>query len=149
MSTKGTKFAEAAIDRLKAEGYNIVYECAQRLPNEQIFAKMRDLDIIIDQLIKGWYAMTAMEAMASGKVCICYLRDDLNDTYVKIGCLEKGEIPLISDLQIIFMKFLRRQLRIVPDGMKQEKVKRICCEETFIGCDWDFFQKISGDIGIR
>ena len=40
--------------------------------------------------------MFAMEAMAAGKPTICYLRQDLVDLYVKTGCVEKGEIPLIN-----------------------------------------------------
>ena len=53
-------------------------------------------DIVFDQLIIGWYAMTALEAMSFGKPVICYLRDDLLDLYESEELIEKDEIPIIN-----------------------------------------------------
>ena len=96
MSIKGTKFIEAAVEKLKSEGYDIEYFRMQKMSNEKVIEKIKEADIVIDQLVMGWYAMFAIEAMACAKPCICYLRDDLIDTFVKLGYLKEGEIPLIN-----------------------------------------------------
>ena len=96
MNIKGTKFIEAAIKRLKEEGYKIDYQRMQRLPNEKVLQAIQEADLVIDQLIMGWYAMFAMEAMASGKPCVCYIREDLIDSFARIGCLNRNDIPFIS-----------------------------------------------------
>ena len=96
MSIKGTNFIEAAISRLKKEGYEIEYQRIQHMPNEKVLQAIQEADIVIDQLIMGWYAMFAMEAMASGKPCVCHIREDLVDTFAKIGCLNREDVPFIN-----------------------------------------------------
>ena len=39
----------------------------EKIPNEKLKEKISNCDILLDQLIVGWYAMTAIEAMAFGK----------------------------------------------------------------------------------
>jgi glycosyltransferase involved in cell wall biosynthesis len=48
------------------------------MPNAEALAHYRHADIVIDQLLVGWYGVLAMEAMALGKTVICYIRSDLS-----------------------------------------------------------------------
>ena len=57
---------------------------------------MAGVDIIADQLVIGWYAMFAPEAMALEKPVLCYLRPDLLEFYIAAHLLEPGEIPIIN-----------------------------------------------------
>ena len=51
----------------------------------------------VGQLVIGWYAMFALEAMCMQKPVICYLRQDLIDLYISSGNLEsESEIPIIN-----------------------------------------------------
>ena len=56
---------------------------------------MSKADIVADQLIIGWYAMFAIEAMACGKPVICYLKDDLVQLYEEAELIKEHELPFI------------------------------------------------------
>lgn len=149
LSIKGTSFLEKAIDRLKSEGYNIEYCRIQKMPNEEVIKKVKEADIVVDQLVMGWYAMFAMEAMACGKPCICYLRDDLVGTFVKIGCLEKGEIPLISASTDTIYDVLK-DLVEHPECLEEigKKSREYVVNHHSLDVIGDFFDEINFSIGI-
>lgn len=148
-NTKGTKFVEDAIDKLISEGYCITYRRIQNLPNEEVIKIIKDSDIIIDQLVIGWYAQFSMEAMACGKPCICYLRDDLVDSYVKMGCLKKDEIPLISASTDTIYDVLKELLEHKED---LEKIGRRSREYVVryhsLDAIGSFFAEINSSVGI-
>jgi hypothetical protein len=56
---------------------------------------MKEADLIVDQLVIGWYAMFALEGMSSGKPVVCFIREDLKKLYEYSGVL-KDDLPLIS-----------------------------------------------------
>jgi hypothetical protein len=93
---KGSDLFASAVTELAAEGHPIELVQLQGVPNVEIRAAMESVDIVADQLLIGWYAMFAIEAMAMGKPVLCYLRDDLVDLYETAGLVEPGEIPLIN-----------------------------------------------------
>ncbi len=93
---KGTKFVLNAIRELQEEGYDIDFVLVEKRPNAEVRQIIQTVDLVIDQLIIGWYAMFAIEAMASGKPVVCYLRDDLIDLYTINGLIEPDEIPIIN-----------------------------------------------------
>ena len=53
-------------------------------------------DLVIDQLIIGWYAMFAIEAMSLGKPVVCNLRNDFLEFYQNVGLLELNDCPIIN-----------------------------------------------------
>ena len=93
---KGTKYVVQAIEQLKTEGYNIEFVFVQGVSNKKMIELIQSVDIVVDQLIMGCYAMFAMESMACGKPTICYIRDDLKFLFENTGCIEPNELPLIS-----------------------------------------------------
>lgn len=93
---KGTDYFVRAIDELRSEGLDVELVMLQGVPNDKIKEMMESVDVVADQLVIGWYAMFAIEAMAMGKPVLCYLREDLIDFYVDAGLVERGEIPLIN-----------------------------------------------------
>lgn len=93
---KGTQFFELAVDRLKQMGHEVELVMVQGVPNAELKKMIAGCDIVADQLVIGWYAMFAIEAMALGKPVLCYVRDDLEELYVRAGLLERGELPLIK-----------------------------------------------------
>jgi glycosyltransferase involved in cell wall biosynthesis len=104
-SIKGTQYFIDAIDELRREGIAVELILAERLPNEKIKELIRTVDVIADQLIIGWYAMFALEALAEGKPVLCYLRDDLLRFYIDVGLLRPGEMPIIRcDISTIKQK---------------------------------------------
>lgn len=92
---KGTRFFELAVERLKNMGHEVELVMVQGVPNAELKMMISDCDIVADQLVIGWYAMFAIEAMALGKPVLCYVRDDLEELYIRAGLLERDELPLI------------------------------------------------------
>lgn len=93
---KGSDHFERAVDELRAEGVDVELVLLQGVPNDQIREVMGSVDVVADQLIVGWYAMFALEAMAMGKAVMCYLREDLVGLYESVGLVAPGEIPLVN-----------------------------------------------------
>lgn len=105
---KGTQFFEEAVVKLKEEGIEIELIMVQGIPNTQLRALMESCDVIADQLIIGWYAMFAIEAMALGKPVLCFTRTDLEDLFVQANLLQRGELPLINCTPTTVVEVLRQ-----------------------------------------
>lgn len=96
VTIKGSKHFIKAIDELKAEGYNVELVLVQKIPNSEVLKLIAECDIVADQLIIGWYAMTAIEGMALGKPILCYLHQDLLDLYCEQEVLKEEDISIIN-----------------------------------------------------
>lgn len=88
---KGTSYILKAVDRLKEKGLKFDFRLVEGLSNEDAAAVYARSDIIIDQLKIGWHGVLSTEAMALGKVAMCYIREDLVDS-LKFD----GQLPLIN-----------------------------------------------------
>ena len=93
---KGSSVFINTIRELIEEGYPFELKLLEKVPNSEIKTAIAEADIIADQLVVGWYAMFAIEAMAMGKPVLCYLRKDLEELYIKAGLIKKDEIPIIN-----------------------------------------------------
>ena len=71
---KGTRFLLEAAKRLKNEGVPFDLELIENLPHAEVQQRYRKADLVVDQLLLGWYGGFAVEAMALGKPVITYLR---------------------------------------------------------------------------
>lgn len=77
---KGTQYVEEAISHLKRK-YRFRFLLLHEMTNHQVKEALEQADIVVDQLLLGVHGIFALEAMASGKPVICYIRDDLLDEY--------------------------------------------------------------------
>jgi glycosyltransferase involved in cell wall biosynthesis len=73
---KGTRFILEAVDRLKAEGVRLEFVLVEGLSNAEARRLYERADLLVDQLLIGWYGAVAVEVMALGKPAICYVRDE-------------------------------------------------------------------------
>ncbi len=71
---KGSSFVSAAIDRLKEEGFQVEYLFIHDVPSNQMRFYQAQADIVVEQLIYGWWGSTFVETSALGKPVVCYLR---------------------------------------------------------------------------
>jgi glycosyltransferase involved in cell wall biosynthesis len=76
---KGTRFVIDAIKNLRARGIGIELVLVENLSRTEAIEIYRQADIVIDQLLIGWYGMLAVEAMALNKPTIAYIREDLRE----------------------------------------------------------------------
>lgn len=74
---KGTIYIESAITLLKQEGYNIEFICLKNRPHDEVLQAIAESDLVIDQILLGWYGVFAMEAMTLGKPVCVYIEESL------------------------------------------------------------------------
>jgi glycosyltransferase involved in cell wall biosynthesis len=75
-SAKGTQQIIDAISRLKAEGVSCELVLVENTSNVEAMGIYKRADLIVDQLLAGWYGGFAVEAMALGKPVVCYIREE-------------------------------------------------------------------------
>ena len=92
---KGSPFIIAAIERLRNEGYNVEYMYITDVPSRYMRYYQAQADIVVEQLIYGWWGSTGVETMALGKPVICYLRDDAKRNFFK-HFPEYDALPIIE-----------------------------------------------------
>ena len=71
---KGTEHVLAAADALKAEGLPFELRLIEGMARAEAIAAYSTCDVVIDQLLAGWYGGLGLEAMALGKPVIAHLR---------------------------------------------------------------------------
>jgi glycosyltransferase involved in cell wall biosynthesis len=105
---KGTDHIIRAVEGLRSEGVAIELIIAEGVPNEQMPSLIQAADVVVDQLVIGWYAMLAIESMALGKPVICHIRPEYRDLYIGVGLIEADELPLIDASIFNIRESLRR-----------------------------------------
>ena len=81
---KGTRHVEAAIHALQGEGLKVELKLIDRQPWDTMPEFLSGCDVLIDQLMMGWYGLLAMEGMAESKAVIAHLRSDFTEHL--LGC---------------------------------------------------------------
>jgi len=71
--TKGTRFVEAAIAGLQGRGLPISLQLVEGMSHQQALQAYRQADVLVDQLLTGWYGGLAVECMAMGIPALAYL----------------------------------------------------------------------------
>lgn len=90
---KGTRFVLDAVRRLEAEGIPFKFLLVEGLSHAEAKALYPQADLLVDQLLLGWYGALAVELMALGKPVICYLRED-DLRFLPAGM--RAELPVIN-----------------------------------------------------
>jgi len=90
-SIKGSDTIIAAVERLK-ERFPIEFVQVKGLPHAEAVKLYRRADLVIDQILAGWYGGFAVEAMAMGKPVACYIRDE---DLVHVPASMARDLPLI------------------------------------------------------
>lgn len=90
---KGTRFILDAVERLRQEGVPFEFELIENLPHAVAQRRYAEADLVVDQLLAGWYGGFAVEAMALGKPVVAYLRE--GDLHVLPRDM-RAELPVID-----------------------------------------------------
>ena len=88
---KGTRHLEAAIERLKPEFPRLEYRRIERQPWATMPEFLSQCDILVDQLMMGWYGLLAIEGMCVRRPVVSYLRADFRDRLE--GCPVQSATP--------------------------------------------------------
>lgn len=117
---KGTSYILSAVERLKAEGISFEFVLVEKLSNAEARKLYERADLIIDQLLAGWYGGFAVEAMALGKPVICYLRQSDFKFIPPDMC---SELPLINAAPSNIYEVMREWLTIRRQELKTKGMK--------------------------
>jgi glycosyltransferase involved in cell wall biosynthesis len=123
---KGTSFILDAVERLKHEGVAFEFVLVEGLSHKEALKLYAKADLLVDQLLVGWYGGLAVELMAMAKPVICYVREedlgflpskmqeqlplinaDINNVYEVLKqylTKRKDELPLIGLLSRKFVE---------------------------------------------
>jgi glycosyltransferase involved in cell wall biosynthesis len=110
---KGTRYVLAAIERLRSEGVAIRLDLIEDVPRTEVLRRLRGADIVVDQLLIGWYGGFAVEAMALGKPVLCYIRDE-HPTDNPFG----AELPIVRATADTVLERVR-ELAADPEARKR------------------------------
>jgi hypothetical protein len=64
----------SAVERLQSEALPVQLVSVTDIPSNQMRYYQAQVDIIVEQLIYGWWGSSGVETMALGKPVVCYLR---------------------------------------------------------------------------
>ena len=105
---KGTRYVLDAVSRLKGQdGIDFEFVLVEGLSRAEARRLYERADLLVDQLLYGWYGGLAVECMALAKPVICYLRQE------DLGRLPPGmreELPLINATPATVYEVLKRCL---------------------------------------
>ena len=93
---KGTNYVLETMLKIQLSHPEISFELVENLPHERALEIYRDADLVIDQLLAGWYGGLAVEALAIGVPVMCYLRED---DFNKVDPKMIDELPIINVTQ--------------------------------------------------
>jgi len=113
---KGTRFVLDAVSRLKSEGVPFDFTLIEGMPNEEARRIYTKADLLVDQLLVGWYGGLSVECMALGKPSICYLREE-DLRYLEAGMRE--QLPIIraepATIYTVLKEYLTTRQRELPE----------------------------------
>lgn len=89
---KGTNFIIKTIEKLKVNfDLDIELIIKEEVSNSEIIKSIQECDLVIDQLLIGWYGLFALEAMSYCKPVISFLRKDLIKFYTYNEIINKED----------------------------------------------------------
>jgi hypothetical protein len=104
---KGTPAILAACDQLRSEGVEFELDVIEGVTREAALARYERADLVVDQLLAGWYGGVAVEVMALGRPAIAYLREaDLGYLPAEM----RSDLPVIDATPATVVDVLRRWL---------------------------------------
>ncbi|MBZ0202761.1 MAG: glycosyltransferase [Ignavibacteria bacterium] len=100
---KGTKFLIEAIKKLKKE-FDFEFRLVNNVKLKDLYIEINKADLVVDQLIQGWFGMLPLEAMMYEKPVICYMRED-------VAKAQPADNPMINANPATIFEVLKDQLR--------------------------------------
>lgn len=92
-SVKGTAIVLDAVDRLRNEGVPFEFRLVEKMTHAEARKLYASADLLVDQLLLGWYGALAVELMCLAKPVICYIRSGDLD---RIPKAMRESLPIIN-----------------------------------------------------
>jgi len=108
---KGTKYIRETLEKLSLNYNNFEYIERQGLQINELYKEIASCDLVIDQLIGGYYGLLSVESMALGKPVVVYIRPDIWER-------EKAYLPVFNANPDSLFDILEKILKD-PDQLEQ------------------------------
>src|SRR5262249_39582370 len=106
---KGTRHVEAAFEALRGEFPLLELRLFDHHPWAEMPGLLSQCDILVDQVMMGWYGLLAIEGMAEGRAVIAYIRDDLRARYPDLPVVSAEPATLAAVLRDLIRDPARRE----------------------------------------
>jgi hypothetical protein len=106
---KGTAYLVEAVEALRAEGLPIRLDLLEGLQRQEVLARTAAADLVVDQLLAGWYGGFAVEGMALGKPVLVHM-DEGNPFGDRLPVVRTGTATIADDI---------RRLAADPDARRE------------------------------
>jgi glycosyltransferase involved in cell wall biosynthesis len=117
---KGTRFVLEAVSRLKEEGVKLEFVLVENMSYADAMQAYQRADLLVDQLLCGWYGGLAVELMALGKPVVCYVRED--DLRFIPDEMRK-ELPVIHATPGTIYEVLKQWLTVRQKNMREQGIR--------------------------
>lgn len=94
---KGTDVIVRAVQRLQRRGVQFDFKLIQGLDHEAALEWYRRADVVVDQLLIGWYGVLAVEGMALGKPVVAHIRPGLEDSLEPSPPVVRATVETLED----------------------------------------------------
>jgi glycosyltransferase involved in cell wall biosynthesis len=84
---KGTEMILSGLERLRGEGLEFDLALVEGVSHEEAKKQIRSADIVVDNILTGDYEVVSMETMASSRVAVANVSDEVVEAY-------GGDIPV-------------------------------------------------------
>jgi hypothetical protein len=106
---KGTRYVLAAFERLRADGVEFEPLLVEGVSQAEALAAYKRADLLVDQLLYGWYGGLAVELMALGRPVVAYIREsDLRFVPDEL----RASLPVVSATPDSIYEVLRELLTV-------------------------------------
>lgn len=129
-NVKGSPFIVRAIRRLEAEGYPVEYMYLNNVPSRDMRFLQVQADIVVDQLIYGWWGSTAIEGMGLGRPVVCYLTPWIKQRFLD-AFPEYDGLPIVEATPATIYEVLKRLVEDEPYRLAKGREARAFAERHF------------------
>lgn len=123
---KGTEIIKKTFRKLQKKYPKFEFKILASIPRQVLLQEMAEADIVIDQLLIGWYGGQAVEAMAMGKIVMAYL----HPPYLELVPFGR-EIPIWNTNAWTFEEDLTTLLEVFPAIQKQWAKKAVTFAQKY------------------
>ena len=99
---KGT---DLLLQAIAESGLDVELDLVEGLPNQEALQRYRQADVVVDQLLLGWYGTLAAECMAMGKPVLAFVR---RSDLAKIPSRMAEDLPVVDVSPTTVADALRR-----------------------------------------
>ena len=114
---KGTNYVLEAIEILKKRNIDFDFELLTGKSHADTITAIKGADILIDQMVAGWYGLISVEAMALGKTTVCFLRESLYNFIPDIPIINLNPDNLAEGLE----KLINEKEKLSSYGIEGRK----------------------------